>query len=184
SWLRLYQIHSATIESGVLSDADVLGELAALRATGVKIGLTATGPGQPATVDAAVATGAFDAVQATWNLHERSAGDALARAHAAGMRVIIKEAVANGRLADRAAPPALSSAARERGVGADALAIAVALAQPWVDVVLSGASTPTMLESNLEALTVSVDAELQHQLAGLAEPADEYWETRSQLAWT
>jgi len=184
SWLRLYQIHSATIESGVLSDADVLGELAALRATGVEIGLTATGPGQPATIDAAVATGAFDAVQATWNLHERSAGDALARAHGAGMRVIIKEAVANGRLTDRAAPPTLRSAARERGVGADAVAIAVALAQPWADVVLSGASTPTMLESNLEALTVSVDAELQHQLAGLAEPADQYWETRSQLAWT
>ena len=100
------------------------------------------------------------------------------------MRVIIKEAVANGRLTDRAAPPALSSAAQERGVGADAVAIAVALAQPWVDVVLSGASTPTMLESNLEALTVSVDAKLQDQLAALAEPADEYWETRSQLAWT
>jgi aryl-alcohol dehydrogenase-like predicted oxidoreductase len=184
SWLRLYQIHSATIESGVLSDADVLGELAALRATGVEIGLTATGPGQPATIDAAVATGAFDAVQATWNLHERSAGEALARAHTAGMRVIIKEAVANGRLTDRAAPPALISAAHDRGVGADAVAIAVALAQPWVDVVLSGASTPTMLESNLEALTVSVDAELQDRLAGLAEPADEYWEKRSQLAWT
>ncbi len=184
SWLRLYQIHSATIESGVLSDAEVLDELAALRATGVEIGLTATGPGQPATIDAAVATGAFDAVQATWNLHERSAGDALARAHSASMRVIVKEAVANGRLTDRAAPPALGSSARERGVGADAIAIAVALAQPWVDVVLSGASTPTMLESNLEALTVSVDAELQDRLAGLAEPADEYWETRSQLAWT
>lgn len=184
SWLRLYQIHSATIESGVLSDADVLGELAALHATGVEIGLTATGPGQPATIDAAVATGAFDAVQATWNLHERSAGEALARAHTAGMRVIIKEAVANGRLTDRAAPPALISAAHDRGVGADAVAIAVALAQPWVDVVLSGASTPRMLESNLEALTVSVDAELQDRLAGLAEPADEYWEKRSQLAWT
>jgi len=78
----------------------------------------------------------------------------------------------------------LAAAARERGVGADAIAIAVALAQPWVDVVLSGASTPAMLESNLEALTVSVDDALQDQLAGLVEPADEYWETRSQLAWT
>jgi aryl-alcohol dehydrogenase-like predicted oxidoreductase len=184
SWLRLYQIHSATIDSGVLSDRDVLGELAALRATGVEIGLSATGPGQPATIDAAIATGAFDAVQATWNLHERSAGEALARAHSAGMRVIVKEAVANGRLTDRAAPPELAAVARERGVGADAVAIAVALAQPWVDVVLSGASTPAMLEHNLEALTVSVDAALQDQLAGLAEPADEYWETRSQLAWT
>ena len=162
----------------------MLGELAALRATGVEIGLSATGPEQPATIDAAIATGAFDAVQATWNLHERSAGEALARAHAAGMRVIVKEAVANGRLTDRAAPPELAAAARERAVGADAIAIAVALAQPWVDVVLSGASTPAMLESNLEALTVSVDAELQDRLAGLAEPADEYWERRSQLDWT
>jgi aryl-alcohol dehydrogenase-like predicted oxidoreductase len=184
SWLRLYQIHSATIESGVLEDADVLAELAALRETGVAIGLTATGAGQPATIDAALATGAFDAVQATWNLHERSAGDALARAAAAGMRVIVKEAVANGRLTDRAAAPPLAAAARERGVGADAIAIAVALAQPWADVVLSGASTPAMLESNLAALTVSVDAELQERLAGLCEPADEYWERRSQLAWT
>jgi aryl-alcohol dehydrogenase-like predicted oxidoreductase len=184
SWLRLYQIHSATIESGVLADPEVLGELAALRETGVEIGLSATGPGQPATIEAAVATGAFDAVQATWNLHERSASAALERAHAAGMRVIVKEAVANGRLTDRAASPALSAAARERGVGADAIAIAVALAQPWVDVVLSGASTPAMLESNLEALTVSVDAALQDRLAGLVEPSDEYWEMRSQLAWT
>jgi aryl-alcohol dehydrogenase-like predicted oxidoreductase len=183
SWLRLYQIHSATIESGVLDDAAVLDELAALRATGVAVGLTATGAAQADTIDAAIATGAFDAVQATWNLHERSAGDALGRAAAAGMRVIVKEAVANGRLTDRAAPAELAAAARERKVGADAIALAVALAQPWVDVVLSGASTPETLESNLEALTVSVDAALQERLAGLAEPADEYWERRSQLPW-
>jgi aryl-alcohol dehydrogenase-like predicted oxidoreductase len=178
--LRLYQIHSATIESGVLADEEVLGELAALRATGVGIGLTATGARQADTIDAAIATGAFDAVQATWNLHERSAGDALARAHAAGMRVIVKEAVANGRLTGRAAPPALAAAARERGVGADALAIAAALAQPWSDVVLSGASTVQMLDSNLAALTVSVEADL---LLQLAEGADAYWSARSELSW-
>jgi aryl-alcohol dehydrogenase-like predicted oxidoreductase len=183
SWLRLYQIHSATTESGVLEDAGVLEELAALRASGVAVGLTATGAAQADTIDAAIATGAFDAVQATWNLHERSAGDALARAAAAGLRVIVKEAVANGRLTDRAAPPELAAAAGERKVGADAIALAIALAQPWVDVVLSGASTPAMLESNLEALTVSVDAALQDRLAGLAEPAQEYWERRSQLPW-
>ncbi|HET8755047.1 MAG TPA: aldo/keto reductase, partial [Solirubrobacteraceae bacterium] len=104
SWLRLYQIHSATLESGVLADDSVLAELAALRATGVAVGLTVTGPRQADTIDAALATGAFDAVQATWNLHERSAGDALGRAHAAGLRVVVKEAVANGRLTGRAAP--------------------------------------------------------------------------------
>ena len=180
SWLRLYQIHSATVESGVLADDEVLGELAALRDSGVQIGLTATGARQADTIDAAVATGAFDAVQATWNLHERTAGDALARAHAAGMRVIVKEAVANGRLTGRAAPPALLAAARERSVGPDAVAIAAALAQPWSDVVLSGASTEVMLDSNLAALSLDVDPDL---LLELAEPADAYWATRSELSW-
>jgi aryl-alcohol dehydrogenase-like predicted oxidoreductase len=180
AWLRLYQIHSATTETGVLSDQEVRGELAALRATGVAIGLTATGPRQADTIDAAVATGAFDAVQATWNLHERSAGDALGRAHAAGMRVIVKEAVANGRLTDRAAPPALAAAARERGTTADALAIAAALAQPWSDVVLSGASTAAMLDSNLAARDLDAAPDL---LAELAEPAERYWSARSELSW-
>jgi aryl-alcohol dehydrogenase-like predicted oxidoreductase len=179
-WLRLYQIHSATIESGVLEDDAVLGDLAALRGTGVAIGLTATGANQAETIDAAIATGAFDAVQATWNLHERTAGEALGRAHAAGMRVIVKEAVANGRLTGRAAPAALIAAASERGVGPDAIAIAAALAQPWSDVVLSGASMPEMLDSNLAAQDLDVRFDL---LPELAEPADEYWSTRSHLAW-
>ena len=181
SWLRLYQIHSATVESGVLQDAEVLGELAGLRESGVAIGLTTTGPRQADTIDAALATGAFDAVQSTWNLHERSAGDALGRAAAAGLRVVVKEAVANGRLTDRAAPPELAAAARERGVGADAIALAVVLAQPWAGVVLSGASTPAMLDSNLRARELDLGPDF---LAELAEPADDYWEQRSQLSWT
>jgi len=179
SWLRLYQIHSATLESGVLADVEVLAELAALRATGVAVGLTVTGARQADTIDAALATGAFDAVQATWNLHEPSAGEALARAHAAGLRVVVKEAVANGRLTDRAAPPQLAAAARERGVGADAIALAAALAQPWSDLVLSGASTPAMLDSNLAAQTVRVDDDF----AALIEPPEEYWAARSDLQW-
>jgi aryl-alcohol dehydrogenase-like predicted oxidoreductase len=182
--LRLYQIHSATIESGVLDDDDVLTELASLRAAGVAVGLTATGPRQAETIDRAVETDAFDTVQATWNLHERSATGALERAHAAGMGVIVKEAVANGRLTDRGAPPALAEAAAEAGTTPDALAIAVVLAQPWADVVLSGASTPAMLESNLAALRVTVDAEREERLAELSEPAEDYWSARSRLPWT
>ena len=38
--LQLYQIHSATLESGVLEDAGVLDELARLRAGGTRIGFT------------------------------------------------------------------------------------------------------------------------------------------------
>ena len=78
--LGLYQIHSATLDSGVLSDDALLGELASLRASGVAVWLTVTGEGQAQTIDAVLEVGGFDSVQATWNLIERSAEDALARA--------------------------------------------------------------------------------------------------------
>jgi aryl-alcohol dehydrogenase-like predicted oxidoreductase len=181
--VRLYQIHSATLESGVLDDREVRAELAALRAAGVAVGFTVTGPGQAATIDRALDVGGFDAVQATWNLHERSAGGALERAHGVGLRVYVKEALANGRLAARGADDALAAAARERGAEPDQVALAAALAQPWADVVLSGAATAAQLESNLQARAVAWDADLQQRLAGLAEDPSEYWATRSELPW-
>jgi aryl-alcohol dehydrogenase-like predicted oxidoreductase len=182
--LDLYQIHSATVESGVLEDREVLALLSSLREEGVAVGLSVTGPQQAETIERAMQTGAFDTVQATWNLLERSAAAALERAHDEGMGVIVKEAVANGRLTGRAASPELLSAAAEAGAAPDALAIAAALAQPWADVVLSGASSVAMLESNLAALRVRLDGELLERLGVMAELPEAYWSTRSQLPWT
>jgi aryl-alcohol dehydrogenase-like predicted oxidoreductase len=182
--LSLYQIHSATVESGVLEDEAVLAELRALRDEGVAIGLSVTGPRQADTIRLAVRTGAFDTVQATWNLLERSAGEALAAAHEAGMGVIVKEGVANGRLAGGTAPAPLQAAARRLGTTPDAVALAAALAQPWADVVLSGAATPAMLHSNLAAVDLDVHAVLDDLLAALGEPPDAYWQRRSELPWT
>jgi aryl-alcohol dehydrogenase-like predicted oxidoreductase len=182
--LRLYQIHSATLESGVLDDPEVRADLARLRAEGVFVGLTATGPRQADTIERALKVGGFDAVQATWNLHERSATAALGAAHDAGLGVIVKEALANGRLTARGdADGPLATAARERGTTPDALALAAVLAQPWADVVLSGAATVDTLRSNLAALDVTWDAELDARLAELTEPAEAYWERRAELAW-
>ncbi|HZB77017.1 MAG TPA: aldo/keto reductase [Solirubrobacteraceae bacterium] len=178
-WLWLYQIHSATVESGVLDDADVRAGLDEVRAAGVRVGLSVTGTGQAATIERALEVGGFDAVQATWNLHERSVEEALARAHAAGLEVYVKEALANGRLAGGAAPPALVAAARERGTTPDALALAAALAQPWATVVLSGAATVAQLESNLAACEVAWDGGLEE----LREPAEEFWAARAALPW-
>ena len=183
-WLDLYAIHSATVESGVLDDAAVLDRLAALRAEGVRIGLSTTGPRQADTIDRAVASGRFDAVQATWNLCERAAGPALERAHAAGMTVLVKEGVANGRLAGEAAPPQLRAAAADLGVGADAVALAAIAARPWVDVVLSGAVTPAMLASNLAARDVVWDDTLERRLAGLVRAPEDYWRERAALPWS
>jgi aryl-alcohol dehydrogenase-like predicted oxidoreductase len=184
--LDLYQVHSATLESGILEDAAVLGELEDLKRSGVAVGLSVTGPRQADTISRALETGAFDTVQATWNLLERSASDALAEAHEAGLGVIVKEVLANGRLAVRGrADKRLLTVARERGQTPDALALSAALAQPWADVVLSGAATVEMLRSNLSALEgPSYDEETDRRLLPLTEDPERYWSQRSNLAWT
>ncbi len=181
--LALYQIHSATLDSGVLEDREVLEELAALRAAGVAAGLTTTGPDQARTIEAALEPGQFDTVQATWNLLEPSAGPALAEAHERGMGVIVKEAVANGRLAGRESQPALDEMASRLGAGPDAVALAAVLAQPWADVVLSGAATREQVEANLAALELTWDEEATTAARDLAEPPEDYWRRRAELAW-
>jgi aryl-alcohol dehydrogenase-like predicted oxidoreductase len=179
--LCLYQIHSATLESGVLDDRAVLEELRRLRETGLAIGLTVTGPHQAQTIERALETRIFDTVQATWNLLERSAGPMLAEAHAAGLGVIVKEALANGRLTLRGDVPALLELSERRAVAPDAVALASALAQPWADVVLSGATTVETLRSNLTALELG--EELYPEVGALAEEPERYWEERAALQW-
>lgn len=178
--LGLYAIHSATPESGVLDDQSVLDELAALRADGVRIGVTVSGTSQPQTIRAALDLGLFDAVQATWNLHERSAQPALEAAHEQGLAVYVKEALANGRLAGREAAPRLAQAAASLHTTPDALALAAALANPWADVVLSGAATLEALKSNLAAAELSLTPDLEE----LTERPEAYWARRSKLPWT
>jgi aryl-alcohol dehydrogenase-like predicted oxidoreductase len=181
--LRLYQIHSATLDSGVLDDAQVMEELAQLRANGMAIGFTTTGPRQGETIERALEVGGFDTVQATWNLLDRSAGPALETAHAEGLGVIVKEALANGRLTDRGDVPELAAAARVTGRTPDAVALAAVLAQPWVDVVLSGATTVPELESNLVGLALEPGRDVQELLDAIGEDAEAYWEKRSELPW-
>jgi aryl-alcohol dehydrogenase-like predicted oxidoreductase len=181
--LRLYQIHSATLDSGVLDDPRVLEELARQRASGLAIGFTVTGPRQSETIRRALELGGFDTVQATWNLLERAAESALAAAHAAGVGVIVKEALANGRLAAPGSVDALREGARSLGGTPDTLALAAALAQPWADVVLSGATTVVQLQSNLAALALEPSAEIIEQLDAIREDPVTYWQTRAALRW-
>ena len=186
--LRLYQVHSVTPDSPLLTDEVLLRRLAGLRAEGVEIGASTSGPGQAeairrlleVTVDG---VRLMSSVQATWNLLEPSAGPALAEAHAAGLRVVVKEAVANGRLTPygEGIDPRLTRVAAAHRVGVDAVALAAALGQPWCDVVLSGAVTADQLDANLAAVTLD-DAEME-TLAGLAEPGAAYWGTRAALPW-
>lgn len=191
----LYQIHSATLESGVLTNASVLTRLAGLKDGGVRIGLTTSGPDQAVVIQRALAIEIdgrplFDAVQSTWNLLEPSAGPALAAARAAGVGVIVKEGLANGRLTGRNRAPEfaarralLEGHAAAHAATVDALALAAVLAQPWADVVLSGAASVEHLESNACATGLDLSGEVETLCAALAEPAALYWHTRAGLAW-
>lgn len=187
--LALYQVHSATLESGILDDEAVLTALVDLDDEGIAVGMSVSGPRQADVVRRALeirvdGRNPFASVQATWNVLEPSVGPALAEAKAEGWGVIVKEALANGRLADpQEARGLVTAVGRRESVGPDAVAISAALAQPWVDVVLSGAATIAQLASNLRALDVRLSPADRDELATLAEPPAAYWARRSRLPW-
>ena len=202
--LALYQVHSATFESGVLDDHAVLWALAELHDSGTAVGLTVSGPRQADVVRYALdvevdGVNPFATVQATWNVLEPSVGPALAEAKGRGLGILVKEVLANGRLsgapagvgAGAAAPAApvpavaaLAEVAARREVPLDQVAVAAALDQPWADVVLSGAVTPAQLDSNINALDVSLTDEDRSRLSSAVEEPVEYWDRRSALPWS
>lgn len=194
-YLGLYQIHSATLESGVLENQAVLEELGRLKEAGIAIGLTLSGANQAEVLYKALEVKLnsgllFDSVQATWNLLERSVEPALESAHAAGMGVIVKEALANGRLTFRNQEPGfapkrkiLEQEAHRLGTTIDALALASALQRSWSGIVLSGAANVEHMRSNAGALNVQLDERTEKNLLALVEPAGQYWGERSDLNW-
>ncbi|MFJ9661068.1 aldo/keto reductase [Streptomyces griseoflavus] len=186
--LDLYQIHSVTPESPALTDKELHARLAEAAAQGVTVGFSTSGPAQADAIRTALAVTVdgeplFRTVQSTYNALETSAGPALAEAHEAGLTVIVKEGMANGRLAAPNAPEALRAVAEETGLGCDAVALAVVLRRPWAGVVLSGAVTTTQLASNLHAAAVDLTDDHMSRLAALVEEPGAYWERRGQLPW-
>jgi aryl-alcohol dehydrogenase-like predicted oxidoreductase len=189
--LGVYHVHSATLDTGVLDDAALHRALAELRDRGIRVGLSTSGPAQAEAIRRAmdVQVGGeplFTSVQSTWNVLERSAGPALADAAASGARVIVKEAVANGRLAPGAndAPPRAEALAARLDIPLDQLAVAAALAQSWAWRVLSGAVDPAQIASNAAAAAVDLPTDVLSELETLAEDAATYWAARAARAWS
>jgi aryl-alcohol dehydrogenase-like predicted oxidoreductase len=194
--LDLYQIHSATPDA--VEDRPLLAALVAGRRAGSyrAVGLTLSGTISRRVLELALAARVdgervFDCVQATFNCLEPSLGDLLATAHAEGLGVIVKEALANGRLTggndrpeDRDLVTTLRAAAVARDCGVDQLALAFVLARPWADVVLSGAATLAQLASHVAALDTILDDAARALLDAAAEPPERYWATRATLPWS
>ncbi|MEL7145281.1 MAG: aldo/keto reductase [Bacteroidota bacterium] len=192
-YLKIYHIHSATLESGVLENEEILEELYKISVSGVEIGLSLTGPQQDKTLEKALTIKKegkllFQSVQATWNLLEQRIKKQLAEASAQGLLVIVKEAMANGRISalsnkylDREQIEVISSLSEKYAITPDQLAINAALQQPFADIVLSGAAKQTHLLSNLHVSDQKLDLQ---EIARLAEPSEEFWTKRSELSWT
>ena len=202
--LSLYQIHSVTAESKTLEDDALIDAIARLRERGIRAGLTVSGAGQDVAIRRSIEVRrngerVFDSVQATWNLLERGAESALQDAHAAGMKVVVKESLANGRLTDRGKREEgsgkrgeadvlltslgrISELAEARGTTIEKLALAAALARPWADVVLTGAATVEQVRSNVAALQLDFDVH-DEQLRSVSVSSAEYWRARSSFKW-
>ena len=191
-YLDLYQIHSATFESGILTDERAHRALADCKAKrGWRMGLSVSGPQQGDVICHALEVKVdnqrlFDAVQCTYNVLEQAPAAALRQAHEAGMDVIIKEGLANGRALCN---PVIQRYAAKMMCQPDQLALGCILAQPFAPHVLSGAVTASQLTSNLQALNL-VEKLLDNESKILDEimeacvvNSDEYWTERAALAW-
>lgn len=193
SYISLYQIHSATLDSGVLNNAQILNALTDLKNRNISIGLSLSGSHQADTLQKAmdiVVDGQrlFDSVQLTWNILEQSTSQILRQAHDDGMGVIVKEAMANGRLFDyHKHVPELSQEIdhiiRRQGTTPDAMALAFVSQQPFVDTVLSGASSVNQLKSNLTFTQTLLESSFVEMLSKMSEKADLYWKRRTELKW-
>lgn len=192
--LKTYQIHSATLESGVLSNKALLNELYHIKqVTGLKIGLSTSGANQKDILELALSIeiegeALFDSFQVTYNVLEQSCFEVLKKVIGLGKQVIIKEAMANGRLFlnENLHPKTqklLASLAKKHLVGIDAVALRFVMDAITPTVVLSGASTLQQLSENLLANSFSLAEEDISALYQSALTPLEYWTERKALEW-
>lgn len=192
-YLDLYQVHSATFESGILKDQRVHEAMSQCkRDYGWKIGLSVSSTAQgdvlreAMTIITSDGTRLFDSVQCTYNILEQSPFEALLDAHKAGMDIIIKEGMANGRVLKNERFLEIS---QRSGYSPDTLGLAAILAQSFQPRVLSGAVTPEQLSSNIQALQLA--EKLKKEESKLLESiitickidSVSYWKDRAALIW-
>jgi aryl-alcohol dehydrogenase-like predicted oxidoreductase len=186
--LKIYQIHSATLESGVLKNEAVLNELYRLKKEhNLKIGLSSSGINQSEIIEKALKTEInneilFDSFQVTFNFLEQATFSTLKKAKKLGKTIIIKEALANGRIFSYK-NETLKKLSKKYNVGIDALALRFVIDYLAPDYLLSGASSKKQLTENLKSLNFSFSIDEIEQLKNLRVDSKTYWEERSNLNW-
>jgi aryl-alcohol dehydrogenase-like predicted oxidoreductase len=194
--LKIYQIHSATFESGVLNNQEVLDRLFEIKEKhGIKIGLSVSGNEQSRLLHAASEinvnqSSLFDSFQVSYNILEQSSHHEVSRLLDQQKIIIVKEAMANGRLLPNKRFPGyremytyLEKLGKKYEVGVDAIALRFVMDNLRPTIVLSGASSTDQLKGNMRALNFHLNNEELHRLSAYASDPGAYWQERKNLEW-
>lgn len=194
--LKYYQVHSATFDSRILENEAVLNHLYQLKKSkGLTIGITTSGVNQKAVVTAALNIKIenellFDSFQVTYNVFEQDPFNVLKQVLLQGKEVIVKEALANGRVFPnekfdnyKKAYQVLNQLSKKYKVAIDAVALRFVIDNLHPTYVLSGASNSLQLKQNLKALTFKLSSSDLELLRSLSCSSAVYWNERNQLNW-
>jgi len=195
-YLKVYQIHSATLETGVLENKEVLAYLAYLKKEfNLKIGLTTTGTNQLEVIKKALnilvdGESIFDIFQVTYNFLDQSLLEISAELVRQNKSIVIKEALANGRVFSNEKYPnykkmyaALEQIAKKHDVGVDAISLKYCSQTISNAIVLSGASSTEQLKENLKLNSFTLSSDEIAILNSLKIATELYWSERKQLVW-
>ena len=195
-FLSYYQIHSATFETGVLENKSVLERLFQLKHEyNIKVGLTTTGSNQTEVLKRGMdvhfkGEQLFEVFQTTYNILDQSIFELGSEIISDNKQLVIKEALANGRLFPNVAYPAYSSLyatlemlAKKYQVGIDAISLYYCLAKLDGAIILSGANKSEYLTQNLKANQFKLSTEEIAELSTFKIDPSSYWEERKQLTW-
>lgn len=193
-YLTIYQIHSATLESGVLDNEDVLNRLLELKEKhNIEIGLSSSGVNQNEIIEKALATlvngkELFDSFQITYNVFDQSLSQISTKLK--NKKIIIKEALANGRIFKNNKYPhyqnhykLLEALAFKYQVGLDAIALRFCEDSIKPYSTLSGVNEVEHLKTNVQALTFTLSEKELNEIKELSVKPEDYWQERKQLEW-
>ena len=195
-YLNIYQIHSATLDSGVLDNKQVLNRLFELKQKhNILIGLSTSGDSQNEIIRKALNIKInneclFDSFQITYNIFDQSLLSINNVLQKLNKQIIIKEALANGRvfpnrnyLNYKKTYDTLNQLASKHQVGIDAIALRFCLDTIDPFMVLSGAIEDLHLKSNLKATSFQLTNEEVNKIKSLVIHPTDYWNERKALVW-
>ena len=195
-YLKVYQIHSATLDTGVLENKEVLKQLAFLKKEyNLKIGLTTTGTNQVEIIKKALdvlvnGEQLFDMFQVTYNFLDQSLLEIFKDLIHQNKSIVIKEALANGRVFRNQhykhydqMYAVLESLSKKYTVGIDAISLKYCTQTIPESIVLSGASDIGQLKENLKLTSFSLSPDEIKLLDSLKVSSKFYWAERKKLQW-